>query len=146
MNGAVPPSAKPLTPSTSRLGADPRAQTHIPVHEEIKSVSLHGAEFQSGIAVALAIKYDRLYSLLLKWFFLPCPVPLFKSKRGHIFPFITEVRWMRNQGLFASSPPLLREAAAAGNGCKRIPSWQATRSRWKLLFWRTVTSNRPDSL
>lgn len=47
----------------------------------------------------------------------------------------------KNQGLFASSPLVLRETAAAGNGCKLIPSW---RSQWKLLFWRTVTSNRPD--
>ena len=100
MTGALLPSAKPLTPSTSRLGGWSKAQTHIPVHEEIKSVSLHGAVWDSSSS---AIKYDRLYFLLLKWFFLPCPIPLFKSKRGHIFPFITEVSWMRNQGLFASS-------------------------------------------
>lgn len=28
----------------------------------------------------------------------------FKSKRGHIFPFITDIPWMKNQGLCAYSP------------------------------------------
>ena len=36
-----------------QAGGCSKAQTHISEHEEIKSVSLHGAEFQSGIVVAM---------------------------------------------------------------------------------------------
>lgn len=88
-------------------------------------------------SISLALKYDRLYSLLLK-IFHPCPIQV---KAGHIFPFITEVPWMKNQGLFASSV----ERKCCSWKWAQIPSWQLA-MKTPILMYFDKQSSRPDSL
>lgn len=128
-------------PSIFRQGSPPHTHPQkTPAHEEIKSISLHGIEFQSGTAVA-GYKIWRIRLFAHRMIF---PSMSDRSQGTDIFPFIiTEVPWNEKSGPLCLIASIERKRCHCWKGV-HIPPWQPSHTQWKLPFWSTATSKHPD--